>query len=712
MDGMVLIKVTIVLSLTLLVAYLCRRAHAATRHRLWTVAFVSVLALPLLTIALPALRVPVPGTWSTIADAPLAAGRRDDRGQTNSALREGPLATTGRASYLSEHTLRSTPLSTADKAAWPASLAVVWAIGTTAALAGLFVSLFRTRRLAGEADVLNDPEWCHAAEDIGGRLGVRRQFRLLVSPKVGTPMAGGVWRPVIFLPAAIHSWSVDRRDVVLAHEIAHVAGLDPLRHLLARIAVALYWFHPLIWIAARRATAAREEACDDEVLALGTLPSVYARTLLDLADSTTPPLRRVATLSMVERSQLELRLMTILKSETLHGKRRFMMPAIAVALVTLPLAAAQPGTSAKAPAESPISVKKLSAAPAQADAGRAAGCWSEMTDRSSFSGYRTTRDVAGRVVIDEQIGTSGAEWVIETRMGDLRLCLLAEGGGGLGATGRPSQWISQASRFVMESQRGGAVHHLEVTRQGGSAARTSWRIGGAERAVDAAAQQWRERMLALLDTTWELAMLRGEVSSLQGQVSSVRGQESTLRGEISSLQGEVSTLRGRASSIQGEESALRGQISTIQGHISSLQGAISSERGAMSAVDAGRYGANPAERAQIDNRLKRHEAEIARIERLIRDYDAEGKIAAVEKEIAGLRSSGRLAAIESEINAFDLRGKVAAVEKRIAALDVQGKVAELQRQINGLDADRRRRELESRRQSELKQLEAAISAVK
>ncbi len=597
--------------------------------------------------------------------------------------------------------------------AWPGLLAIVWTLGTTIALSGLFVSLFRAHRLAGEADELDDPEWRHAAGKIVGRLGVQRPLRLVVSPEVGTPMAGGVWRPVIFLPASIGTWSEERRDVVLAHEIAHLAASDPLRHLLARIAVAFYWFHPFIWIAARRAAAAREQACDEAVLALGTLPSVYARTLLDLADSMAPSVRRVATLSMVERSQLEARLMTILRSETLHeGQRRFVIPAIALALLTLPLAAAQPGVASKAPVQAPIMRQTSSAAPAQAGIDRDSACWSELSSGSSFSGSRSTRNVGGREIVDEQIGTRGNDRVIQTRVGDLRLCLVAEGAGGPGNSGRPSQWISQASRFVMEAQRGTGVQRLEVMRQGGSAARTSWRIGGAERAVDAAAQQWRDRMLAALDTTWELAMLRGEVSSLQGQISSVRGQESALRGEISSLQGEVSALRGRASSIQGEESALRGQISAMQGHLSSLGGAISAEQGAISSVNASLYGANPAERAQIENRIKRHQTEIARIERSIRDYDVEGKIAAVEKEIAGLRSASRTASIESEINAFDLRGKVAAVEQRIATLDVQGKVADLQRQISRLDADRRSRELESRRESELKQLEAAINALR
>ena len=65
MDAMLLVKVTLVLALTLGVSRLVRRAAAVARHRLWTVAFVSLVALPWLAFALPALYVPVPEGWST-----------------------------------------------------------------------------------------------------------------------------------------------------------------------------------------------------------------------------------------------------------------------------------------------------------------------------------------------------------------------------------------------------------------------------------------------------------------------------------------------------------------------------------------------------------------------------------------------------------------------------------------------------------------------
>jgi chromosome segregation ATPase len=372
-------------------------------------------------------------------------------------------------------------------------------------------------------------------------------------------------------------------------------------------------------------------------------------------------------------------------------------------VLTLSVAAAQPTVRAMelVPVMAAIEasgIPVVQPVPAQLEAGRDSACSAGTSDRSSFRGYSSTRDVGGRTIVSEQVGTRNFDRLIQKTFGNTRVCMLAEGAGDWSSTELPSQWVGRARRVILEAQRGGVVQRLEVAGQ-----RTSWQVAGVERAFNAAAQQWRDRMLATLDTTWEISRLRGEVSSLAGEISSIRGQESSLRGEISSLHGEVSSMRGRQSSIRGEESSLRGRISSIRGQVSSLQGAISSEQGSISSLSAGGYTAAQA---------SKHEKEIARLEREIRDFGADAKVAAVEREIKVLDADRQIAAIETEIRAFDLDGKVAAIDRQIAALDVDGKVAAIERQITALDADRRTRQLEDRRDEELKRLEAALAAVR
>ena len=731
MDAVLVVKASIVLAATLAAARLLRRAPAVTRHRLWTLGFAGVLALPVLAAALPALYVPVP-LGGRLTSRPYTDGVRPN---TDGALApssvSGTSAVGGAGSpAFARATADSHPDDSAASSFAPpdrgpsrspgvfrpttrALLMTGWVGGTLAAVAALLLSLARVRGLAASADVLDDDSWITSAATLGARLGLRRRVRLLISARVGTPMAGGLWRATIFLPAAARGWTAERRDLVLAHEIAHLAGHDPLRHVAARLAVALYWFHPLAWMAARRAAAAREQACDEAVLGLGTRPSDYARVLLELADAMQPAAPRLAALPMVHPSHLETRLMAILKGDVRAGRaRRMAIPAAIFALCTLAVGAAQPGTHAAAPGPTEAAVTEgemIAPAPAGIQNGTDSACAWDGSRRGPFNGRTSTsRNLLGRVVITEQIGTSGDNRIVQKNFGDLQVCMVAEDAAGADAE-RPSQWLGRARRVVLEARRGSGVQRLEVAPSG-TGPRVSWQVNGSDRPFDAAAQQWRDRMLAVLDTTWEVAALHGEASSLAGDISSLRGEESSLRGEISSLQGEVSSMQGRKSSIRGDESSLRGEISSIQGTISSLRGSISSAQGTISSLRAGDFRSD--ESAAIRDLVARRENEIARLEKEIRDYNADAKIAAIEKDIAALDADKKAATIDAEIRAFDLDGKVNAIEKRIAALDVDGKTKALERRIDALDADRRSRQLEDRRADELKRLAAAIAALR
>lgn len=729
-DAMLLVKSSVLLSAALLAACLLRRASAVVHHRLWSFAFAGLIALPLAALAAPPIHVPVPGNWPgppTGEPSSAVPARADGRGGKAAAdpmrigLRGLPAAT------------RTTPTEAAASLLAPIrierALAGCWLLGTVAAVTALLLSLIRVRILTRRGDDVLDADWRAAAERLAKRVGLRDQVRLILSGRVQTPMAGGLWRPVVFLPTSARAWSAECRDVVLTHELAHLAGRDPLRHVVARLAVALYWFHPLAWIAARQSSAARERACDETVLRLGTRRSAYAQVLLDLSASTRSSGAPLAALPMIQRPLLEKRVMAILNDDLPPATRaRVLMPAVAVALLTLSVGAAQPAVrDNRAPAAAakramdvslPVATSTPDHPPSLTDAATAAvpaaqtavrdsSCWSDDGGRGSFSGLMSSDRINGRNVVYEQIGTSGADRIIRKSFGDLRLCMLAEGEGADDRGERPSQWSAHARRVVMESRRGGSVQRLEIADGGRT---QSWHVGSSERAVDVAAERWRDRMLAVLDTTWEAAVLRGNVSSLRGQISSIHGEESSLRGQISSLGGEVSSMRGHASSVRGEESSLRGQISSIQGHVSSLEGAISSERGSISALNAARY--DSSDRNRIPAEVARHDAEIARLEREIRDYGAETKIAAVERQLRALDADGKVDAIEKQIRDFDLDGKVAAIERRIEGLEVDKKIADIERQIDALDADRRIRDLEGRRDADLKQLEAAIAAIR
>ena len=105
--------------------------------------------------------------------------------------------------------------------------------------------------------------------------------RLRTTPVV--PMTVGIVRPRILLPREAAMWSEELRQSVMLHEQAHIDRRDPLWNLIAQGARAVYWFHPLAWIALRQLRAERERSCDDAVLRAGVKPPNYAAHLMACA---------------------------------------------------------------------------------------------------------------------------------------------------------------------------------------------------------------------------------------------------------------------------------------------------------------------------------------------------------------------------------------------------------------------------------------------
>jgi hypothetical protein len=115
------------------------------------------------------------------------------------------------------------------------------------------------------------------------RLGMRGRVRLLEGRGLCSPAAFGVLRPTVVVPAGFaRDFDGPSQEVMLAHELAHLAARDPAWHLLADLVTAALWWQPLAWWARHRLRAAGELAADEASLLVADGPGVLARCLVDL----------------------------------------------------------------------------------------------------------------------------------------------------------------------------------------------------------------------------------------------------------------------------------------------------------------------------------------------------------------------------------------------------------------------------------------------
>ena len=236
-----------------------------------------------------------------------------------------------------------------------------WLAGVLAVLSAPLAGRIAVSRLTRDAEPIDDAEWTALVRDLAAKLGLTRRIVLLRSARAAMPMTWGWIRPVVLLPAEADSWGVDRRRGVLLHELAHVQRLDCLTQAIARAACAVYWFHPLAWVAARRMRdRARARLRRRRAAGRRTGQRVRRPPAGDRPGAARPRAAALAALAMARPSQLEGRLLAILDPARRRrgpGRGMALIALITATLMLLPLATLHLGARASAtavPALEPI----------------------------------------------------------------------------------------------------------------------------------------------------------------------------------------------------------------------------------------------------------------------------------------------------------------------------------------------------------------------
>jgi beta-lactamase regulating signal transducer with metallopeptidase domain len=314
-----LVKATIILIAALGITVMMQKASAGARHLVWLVALGTLLVVPALAAWAP-LRLEILPPLATRAEPAVATPA--------ASAAPVPAVTTPRTELSAQPTPASSTPAAAPASSWTSRISAmsalslvfsVWIVVATLILLSLAWSALVVRRIVRQARPLTDESWAGPLYEIADRLGLDDAPRLLRSEEAKMPFACGVLRATIVLPAESDGWTLDRRRAVLLHELAHVRRRDLLGHTLGRLACAFYWFHPLVWTAARELRSESERACDDLALSCGTRAADYAEHLLDIVTS----IRRDATpsvaLAMARRKEFEGRMLAILDPHLRHS---------------------------------------------------------------------------------------------------------------------------------------------------------------------------------------------------------------------------------------------------------------------------------------------------------------------------------------------------------------------------------------------------------
>jgi beta-lactamase regulating signal transducer with metallopeptidase domain/tetratricopeptide (TPR) repeat protein len=306
------VKTTALLAVTGVALLVLHKASAATRHLVAVAGLAGALAIPALASFLPAWDLPVlpearrgvgEGSWDA-----RKLGTDPSWTAVEASAGEGTLSP---AAGLERKRPGVIALARRAGIAW---VALTWAALAALGVARLLVGISRVRGAALRAAPPPREGWAIPYIRASRALGLRRFVRLGLSDEVEVAMTAGARDPVVLVPTSAAAWPEERRRLVLLHELAHVKRFDWLSQLICEAALAMWWFHPLAWIAASRVRHDAELAADDLVLRAGERPSVYAGHLLDIVRSLRANRDTVGAMAMARASGFESRLRALLEA--------------------------------------------------------------------------------------------------------------------------------------------------------------------------------------------------------------------------------------------------------------------------------------------------------------------------------------------------------------------------------------------------------------
>ena len=370
-------KATLIATLGLMGAWLTRRSPAAVRHAVLAASLAVLLALPIASILIKPVRIALPASTQEWAPPSLFPAPMDAT-QPATAMDGSVVVASARQRW------RGLSLS--------AILLAVWIAGTAFFLLRMIFGLRQVRALRQFGLPWRDGQ--SIVNQLALDAGVHRRVEVLLHESLPAPVTCGIVRPAIVLPPDTQAWEAEDLNRAIVHELEHVRRFDWTSHCLARIARAVYRFHPLVWVAWRQFALEAERSCDDAVLARSEA-TAYADQLVGLARRLSAAQKSPA-LAMANRSDLSARVGSVLDGRRARGRASALLVAVtcavavAIVLTMSPLRmvaaphSSTPGAVGGIPKWDAISIRRCTNAPVTPLEDRGTG-FSQSPDRQTWN---------------------------------------------------------------------------------------------------------------------------------------------------------------------------------------------------------------------------------------------------------------------------------------------------------------------------------------
>ena len=147
---------------------------------------------------------------------------------------------------------------------WPGAVFLAWSLVGSLGMLGLLASWSALRRRMLGRRMLREGPLVESLARLRSRAGIRSPVRLSVSTRISSPFSTGLLRPEVCVPSAVLTdLTRAQQEVLLAHELAHIARRDPAWFGLGYLIEKVLFFQPLNRVARRQLAELAEVACDD-----------------------------------------------------------------------------------------------------------------------------------------------------------------------------------------------------------------------------------------------------------------------------------------------------------------------------------------------------------------------------------------------------------------------------------------------------------------